>query len=194
MPVMGPALTGSGAGVTAAASNVWVVWNTAVTVSTASASASSTNYVWATWNAATATTVTNVWGTWNGVVEETREQRQVRERRQAEFVEEQRKQASEAAAARARAARLLEANLDEEQRKTLVEKNCFYLHTKAGRKYRIDRGTHGNVKLIDETGKILKGYCAQPDGVPVEDSMLAQKLMLESDEDAFLRVANARPY
>lgn len=93
-------------------------------------------------------------------------------------------------AAKGRAERLLLGALGPEQRKDLTEKNCFYLHTQSGRRYRIDRGTHGNVKLVDEKNGVISRFCAQPPGVPAEDAMLAQKLMLETDEQSFLRVAN----
>jgi hypothetical protein len=92
-----------------------------------------------------------------------------------------------------RAEQLLRGCLSPEQQRDLEEKGCFYVETPGGRRYRIDRGTHGNVKRLDERGSILAGYCAQPAGIPVADSMLAQKLALEADEDGFLRVANARP-
>jgi hypothetical protein len=31
---------------------------------------------------------------------------------------------------------------------------------------------------------------SQPDGVPAEDAMLAQKLWIETDEEKFIKVAN----
>jgi hypothetical protein len=97
-------------------------------------------------------------------------------------------------AAREKAARLLEDHLTEEQVAHLRARDCFYLETlgQDGKKnrYRIDRGTHGNVKRVDEKGSILESLCIQPGGVPTEDAMLAQKLWLETDEAAFRRVAN----
>lgn len=119
---------------------------------------------------------------------------------QAELLREQERRRQEEervakhTAVKRRAEALLLSNLNAQQRDDLKNRGCFYLHTQSGKKYRIDRSTHGNVKLIDETGKILKGYCAQPNGVPTDDAILAQKLMLETDEPAFLRVANARNY
>lgn len=38
--------------------------------------------------------------------------------------------------------------------------------------------------------QLIERYCAQPGGVPVDDAVLAQKLALETDAAAFLRVAN----
>lgn len=97
-------------------------------------------------------------------------------------------------AAARRAEDLLRQNLTDEQREDLEKKNCFYLESlgKDGkrRRYRIDRGTHGNVKLLDDKGSIVGTYCVQPDNVPAADAMLAQKLWLETDEEAFRKVAN----
>lgn len=103
---------------------------------------------------------------------------------------------AEADAANRKAEDLLRANLTPEQLEDLEKKKCFYLSTispdGSRRRYRIDRGTHGNVKLLDEKGSILGSYCAQPDSVPVADSMLAQKLWIEGAEAEFLRIANFR--
>lgn len=93
-------------------------------------------------------------------------------------------------AANARAEKLLLANLNPEQREDLVKKNCFFLHLPNGKRYRIDRKTHGNIALIGEGDKIIHTLCAQPPGIPVDDAILAQKLALETDEAGFLRVAN----
>lgn len=93
-------------------------------------------------------------------------------------------------AAEAKAELLLQRLLTDEQRESLKEKRCFYLHSK-GRKYRVDRGQHGNVKLLDEKDKIIESYCIQPKGgLPDADAMAAQKLLLETDPEMFARVAN----
>ena len=99
--------------------------------------------------------------------------------------------------ARERADLLLRESLTPQQREDLAAKNCFYLESidKDGkrRKYRIDRGTHGNIKLLDDANRIIGSYCVQPNGVPIEDAMLAQKLWIETDEAAFIKAANFRP-
>lgn len=91
--------------------------------------------------------------------------------------------------ANVRAEALLRRNLSAEQVDDLLSKGCFYVSV-GGRRYRIDRGTHGNIREVDAAGRSIARFCAQPSGVPVADSMLAQKLALEADEAAFLRVAN----
>lgn len=94
-----------------------------------------------------------------------------------------------------RAEDLLRRELTPEQIEDLEKKQCFYLESvTTKRRYRIDRGTHGNVKLLGPDGKIIGTYCVQPDNVPVADVMLAQKLWIEGNEEGFEKVANYRPY
>lgn len=89
-----------------------------------------------------------------------------------------------------RARALLYSALTPDQQRSLAQRNYFDLNIN-GKTYRIKQGTHGNVRLV-QGGVETMLYCAQPPNVPAEDAMLAQKLMLECDEQAFLRVANAR--
>jgi len=105
--------------------------------------------------------------------------------------EQETRRHQERRAADERAERLLLSSLTPEQRDDYKRRACFYLYTKSGKRYRIERGWSGNVHLVDDTGKPLHRYCAHPAiHVPEPDNMLAQKLMLETDEPAFLRVAN----
>ncbi len=117
-----------------------------------------------------------------------------REKAQREAYEAQLKKTAEA---HQRAEDLLRAFLSPQQREDLEKKQCFYVEVpgKGGKleRYRIDRGTHGNVKQVNEQGSILRKFCVQPEGVPVGDSMLAQKLFLESSDetrDEFWKTAN----
>ncbi len=98
-------------------------------------------------------------------------------------------------AANVRARGLLMQMLNSEQRAELDDKNHFHLtvHSRDGsmKVYRIDYGFAGNVKLLGADGKPVRSYCIHSDSrLPYEDQMLAQKLMLESDEKKFLRIAN----
>lgn len=97
--------------------------------------------------------------------------------------------------AKARARKLLFSMLNTDQQKELEEKNFFHLtvHDRSGsmRVYRIEHGYAGNVKLIGVDGQPVKRYCIHADyRLPYEDQMLAQKLMLETNEPEFLRIAN----
>lgn len=172
--------------------NATITYNTATTVSTCD--------VWHQWVGATYTAATTtVWNQWSAqtyVRKETKKQAAERRARQAadELAYQERLAAEhdKAVAAEAKANKLLVEHLSDEQRKTLAEKN--YFDVQIGEKtYRIHRGTHGNVRLLDTDGKEKTLFCVQPSGVPVPDCMLAQKLHLEADEPGFLRAANARP-
>jgi len=123
--------------------------------------------------------------------------RQHRERiaRRERLRDRQRAQRFRSAADR-RAEDLLRSMLSEEQRRELDEHNHFHVRVPDPRQlgcqrvYRIERGFQGNVKLI-ENGRATRRYCIHADArLPHADQMLAQKLMLESDEADFLRIAN----
>lgn len=97
--------------------------------------------------------------------------------------------------AKARARKLLFSMLSADQQKELDEKNHFHLtvHSRDGsmKVYRIEHGYAGNVKLLGIDGQPVKRYCIHADyRLPYEDQMLAQKLLLETNEPEFLRIAN----
>jgi hypothetical protein len=61
----------------------------------------------------------------------------------------------------------------------------------SGKRYRIYRGTAQNVFEIDDAGQLKLGLCVTPfGGLVAGDVMLAQKIALETDENAALAVAN----
>jgi len=123
-------------------------------------------------------------------------QRPVREaaerQRQAEFAEAEKKRLAEQAVADARAKKLLIECLTSEQRATLEKYNYFDVKVPSGQVYRIHKGWAHNVKRVRPDGTVAPGtFCAHPsDQVPHYDNMLAQKFTLETDEQAFLRIAN----
>lgn len=97
--------------------------------------------------------------------------------------------------AKSRARRLLFSMLNPQQQKQLDEKNYFdltvYSQDGKSRVYRIEHGYAGNVKLLGADGQPVKRYCIHADSrLPYEDQMLAQKLLLESNEQDFLKIAN----
>jgi hypothetical protein len=190
-----------------ASSGVWTVWgqnfSTAATTYT-------NQSVWTNWS--TTGIVNYTWGAWNDTFKQNPIQyassiparaptqaqllaaKVAQDKSAAEWRERESRRVAEASAAKRRAETLLRSHLTEQQRKDLDAKNCFYLESIGSdgdrRRYRIDRGTHGNVKLLDKEGRIIGSYCVQPSGVPAEDAMLAQKLWLETDESTFKKVAN----
>ena len=70
-------------------------------------------------------------------------------------------------------------------------KELGYFETEVGdRVYRIKKGYSGNVELIDN-GKPKTRFCIHTDEwLPDADTMLAQLLMLRTNEKKFLEVAN----
>lgn len=114
---------------------------------------------------------------------ETAEQRIARE-------EHQLKEKVRMEAAASRAEQLLFACISEEQAKEYLEKG--YFETKVSdKRYRIKKGRSGNVFQLDDKGREVYRYCAHPHMyVPDQDTMLAQLLMLHSDERKFLATAN----
>lgn len=190
---------------------IWGQWhNSATTTPVTWASTANDVDVWPQWIATTSATTSNdyLWDHWNRewnrqvraayVARErpappplTPEQQEARriegERRAAEL------RASQAIleAAKEKAEKLLQSALTPQQKEELKTKGHFHCKSNKGVIYRIRRGTHGNVRKLDPTGtKEVESLCIQPDNVPAQDAMLAQKLMIENDEDTFRKIAN----
>jgi hypothetical protein len=91
--------------------------------------------------------------------------------------------------ARMRAEALLWAWLSPAQRNQYRARRWFEVTTASGRRYRILRG---GVVRLDPRGA---GYCIEATSpVPVADEMLANKLLLETDECRFLATAHRFPF
>jgi hypothetical protein len=91
--------------------------------------------------------------------------------------------------ARLRAEALLSAWLSPAQRQQYRARRWFEVTTASGRRYRILRG---GVVRLDPRGS---AYCIEATSpVPVADEMLANKLLLETDERRFLATAHRFPY
>lgn len=118
-------------------------------------------------------------------------QRAAIEARQQRQQEEQQQQL----AARERANQLLLEHLTSDQRDTFTRNGWFMVEGgKSKTRYRIRAGTLvGNIDVLDPKDKMthrLCGHVSHNRGVPIGDHLLAQKMMLQYDEDAFLRIAN----
>lgn len=187
---------------TATSGTVWSVWTTTPTTT------STLIDVWPMWTRGTTSATTAVsnqitvvtgndtWGYWcegTPVHLEPRspQQTEAMQRAAAEstarLLEAERKRAE----AEARAEQLLIENLSLVQRLEYAQTRSFVVDGHAGRRFRIRHGRSGNVDLVGPDGRISERLCAHPNEmVPNADTMLAQKLMLDSDEALFLRVAN----
>jgi hypothetical protein len=91
-----------------------------------------------------------------------------------------------------RAEALLNEWLCPEQRATLERHGYFEVRgSHTGKRYRIRRGRNMNIEELGKDGAHVATWCFGPVGhLPLGDVMLAQKLALETDEQAALRVAN----
>lgn len=90
-----------------------------------------------------------------------------------------------------KADKLLDSVLNDAQREHLSRHDWFLLKGKNGTIYRIRRGRSANVDVLNKEGAVIARLCAHPAmAVPDGDTMVAQKLMLESEPEEFLRIAN----
>ena len=94
-----------------------------------------------------------------------------------------------------RATQLLLAVLDAAQRASYEADRTFVVIGSHGGRYRIHRGSNGNVEALDPvTGERTARLCAHPTMrhglLPDSDVALAQLLHLRTDEPGFCRVAN----
>jgi hypothetical protein len=112
-------------------------------------------------------------------------------RREAELARAQR----EARRANRRALVLLMMLMSPEQRAEFRQHGHFHvIGAKTGQRYRIRRGTIGNVDVLDGE-RVKHRLCAHPTGVPEFDVLAAQLLHLQeaANEEQFVRTANIHP-
>ena len=103
----------------------------------------------------------------------------------------ERRRVRKAKAARLRAERLLQEHLDEQQRREMAERGLFQVRGPSGKVYEIDTSKQmHNVFELDARGRRIRELCIYTPGVPQGDNLLAQKLMIEADEEGFRRIAN----
>lgn len=184
------------------------VWNTWVSAGTMT-SAATTYDIWDSWVVGTGGARQDaVWGVWQSQPQpiyrgriqhvESEEQKKLRAEQAERWRREEEERRARLAAedqkrklAEETAIKLLMEVLTDEQADCLVRHGYFLVDAPSGRLYRIDKGTHGNVKVIHrQTRKIVERLCIQPNGVPAGDAMLMQKLLIETAEETFRAHAN----
>jgi len=91
-----------------------------------------------------------------------------------------------------RAYTLLKRWLSTEQTAQLERHGYFEVRgSHSGKRYRIRSNRNMNIEEIDDNGSRVAVWCFGPMGnLPLGDHMLAQKIALETDEQAALAVAN----
>lgn len=188
---------------------IWQEWSKGYTSTSTSSSTilysrQSSTHVWTNWNNAyyptttpTISTTYSTWRAWNAsYIPLTPAQTAEYNARLAPQRERALQIEGERAKARERAQVLLQEHLSDQQKAMLAANDYFELDLIEGeevKRYRIHRKWSGNIQQIDpSTGRKLKTLCIHPrEQTPVEDSMLAQKFMLEGGmERELLRIAN----
>lgn len=191
---------------------VWYYWTSSGTSATVDCSTGTWDrWISGTTSCTAAATATVIWTRWNesGTVivpqyvqarrpeltaeerarmEADRKEREEKERVRQKEEEKKRKAASK------RARELLLANLSKEQREQFSKDKTFKVIGGDGAFFEIGLGRSGNVREVDKDGKGIARFCIHPaEMVPDEDTMLAQKLLLETDPASFRKIANRTP-
>lgn len=190
---------------------VWRWWNEERLIWTATGTSSMHHDAWNGWCQAASGSTTNslVWEAWvsNGVRYQkaraenefyhqrwpvpTPEQLAVQQAARDKAEIDRKARVAEIETAKGRAEKLLLSALTDQQKEEFKSKGHFHCKSKQGNIYRIYRGTHGNVKKLDPSGrKEIESLCIQPENVPEADAMLAQKFHIEFNEESFRKTAN----
>lgn len=193
-------------------SDVWYSWNT--TTGSATTTIVDSGEAWTYWcEEPTGTTIgCTVWAQWCNTTstaaatttterryyvaphQPSAEERALWEEQRRQMEESMRVEREKREAADARARELLLAVLQREQREQFERDGHFLVTGRSGRRYRLRRGTVANIDVIERDGRVKHRLCAHPLAVPAHDTLVAQKLWLENDDEAFARVANVHPY
>lgn len=174
---------------------VWHVWAGDYT---SGATTNSSDVIWASWTSDDGTSGSITYALSQAASlrryeppQETEEQRQARLAREQQLENNREIARLQKEEARLKAEELLRESLDEEQREQFNRTKWFFVISQSGKRYRIRHGWAGNIDELNEKDEIVAGYCIHPaTQVPIEDSMLIQKLMLEADEQHLLQIAN----
>lgn len=184
--------------------NTWDMTSTTATAATGWIRDNNGNYwLFPSWhnslvtnNTASTMTTNNtiIWPVWHNNIEApaiVHDEQWHEERRIVTEREERSRQQLKDASVKAK--ELLLEHLTPSQRRTLEEKGWFLITGgKSGKIYRLSsRSIAGNVEEMSKEGKALARYCCHLDHrYPTHDHHLAQKIMLEHNEEEFLRLAN----
>lgn len=142
--------------------------------------------LWSEWNNAyTSSTTTATWHEWN---------RQWR----AQVVASEQQLVSDwlgdpkPTTADAKAELLLRSVLTPDQLTDYEKHQRFDVRSQHGNLYRLKYGKVRNIQRLNHEHEPVMGYCIHPkESVPVADVLVAQKLLIEGDEDRFLQTAHA---
>jgi hypothetical protein len=91
--------------------------------------------------------------------------------------------------AQERSLKLLVRCLTPAQRSEFAASSAFEVRGESGQRYRITYGDTANIEVLAQSGMVVRQLCAGPVDIPIPAVMLVQKLMLETQESEFLRIA-----
>ena len=165
------------------------------------------NTLWDSWNSGTAPATSLAWGCWtdSGTTAYIPQQQcwlqltknEIHAQQVAELERARIEQIAETERVRIKqeaevnALKLLRDTLTPRQLEAFEKDHCIPIDSEKGNRYLIRKGRAQNIEVIDKGGNITHRLCAHPvESVPDYDTMLAQKLFLEHNEEEFLRVAH----
>lgn len=179
--------------VTSSGTGIWTSWNSGSVAST-----TDPRIIWNNWTASNTTTNDGTSYLGNNRTPTrvlTKEQvhalteEQERQRLQHIREEAERRVAREEAEQKAEA--LLLMHLDRKQRKSYQKDHFFEVLSQSGKHYRVNFFRNRNVLEMDDAKRKVASYCIVPrENIPLADQLLIQKLMLQYQENDFLRIAN----
>ena len=179
-----------------------IVWGKWCQIDTTTMYSATTDTIWVKWNY-------NYWPSWEpaevkilnnaGIIapkqrtpEELAERARVAREAEEVYLKRAAEQNRIAREAEERAEALLKEHLDQEQLAEFAAKQYFTMATRDGKRwYRISKGA--KVQQLDKPDGqvVLHRFCIHPvEHVPACDTMLVQKLLLEHDEEFFVKTAN----
>jgi hypothetical protein len=160
-------------------SSIWVQWNQAVTSAVTSVS---TNTTWVNWNGQYIVGGSNYYPTIQPTADPAAAERAAAWRKRVSQADD-------------RAVRTLLEHLTPLQKEQYAKDKFFeVVSATSRRRYRISHGWAGNITVFDEQDRQVEKLCIHPSKqVPYADNLLAQKLLLEADEEKFLKIANHTP-
>lgn len=174
--------------------NVWPGWVDETTGTTSIYTGS--NAIYQRWvNFAAAHDIRRFHGNPEERVRATEQERRFHTEQQAERQRRYRIETERRAQAETRSQELLMSLLTPEQQRDWTGSGRFYVHV-GDKRYRIRRGRHGNIDLVNERDEALENYCVPiaDNRLPDGDCIAAQLLSLRWDQDYFFRKANRTTY
>lgn len=172
--------------------DVWDIWTSPASTATTTAASSTAGTIWVRWSDEADRYV--VYADRPAPRVRTAAEFAAEAARTAAYEAQARELRAQRDAAERRAEQLLLQVLSLEQRQQFNQDQSFVVEGRRGYRYRIRKGRTANIDMVRPDGRIEHRLCVHPrEDVPDFDTMVAQKVMLEADEDLILKTANRHP-